>query len=317
VAASYRLERIGPGAAGLAVLTATLWGGNQVAIKAGLEGVPPVAMAVARFALGLAVVFVAARITRIAVTSVAGQWRGLAELSLLFTAQILLLNIGTAHTTSSRSIVLISAYPFFTALFAHLLIPGDRLSLRQVAGMLLAFAGIVTLFAGSLSLTDTAWLLGDVLVLGSGVLLGLRQVVIKRLVHNLHPYQVLFWQAALGLPFFIIISAIFESPADIEWTRRAILGVLYQGLVVAGACFIILVFLLSKHPASRLGVFGFLTPVVGVLLATWVMDEPVTMIVLISMALVAAGTTLGAVGAPDTANQAPRTQAYGRSRPAL
>jgi len=44
---------------------------------------------------------------------------------------------------------------------------------------------------------------------------------------------------------------------------------------------------------------------VGVLLATWVMDEPVTMIVLISMALVAAGTTLGAVGAPGTSPTTP------------
>ncbi len=293
------MERIGPGAAGLAILTATLWGGNQVAIKAGLEAMPPIAMAVARFALGLGVVFVAARWSQTAVTHVKGQWRGLVGLSLLFTAQILLLNIGTQHTTASRSIVLISAYPFFTAVSAHLLIPGDRLSLRQVMGMMLAFGGIITLFAGSLSFTDTTWLLGDALVLGSGMLLGLRQVVIKRLVHDLHPYQVLFWQAALGLPFFIGLSAVFESPGDIIWTQRAVLGVLYQGLVVAGGCFIILVFLLSKHPASRLGVFGFITPVVGVLLSTWVMDEPVSMVVVTSMALVAIGTTLGTTGAAE------------------
>lgn len=259
---------------------------------------PPVAMAAARFALGLAVVTLAARLTRTRVADVAGQWRGLIELSLLFTTQILLLNIGTQHTSSSRSIVLISAYPFFTALFAHLLIPGDRLSLRQVAGMMLAFTGIIVLFAGSLSLTETAYLLGDALVLASAVLLGLRQVVLKRLVHGLHPYQVLFWQAALGIPLFLVVSAIFESPADIEWTRRTMLGVAYQGLVVAGACFIILVFLLSKHPASRLGVFGFFTPVVGVVLAGWVMDESPDLMVLASMALVAAGTVLGTSGTP-------------------
>jgi drug/metabolite transporter (DMT)-like permease len=277
-----------------------------VAIKAGLEGMPPVAMAAVRFALGLAVVALAARLTRTRVTDVGGQWRGLIELSLLFTTQILLLNIGTHYTSSSRSIVLISAYPFFTALSAHLLIPGDRLGLRQVLGMLLAFSGIVLLFAGSLSITDTTWLLGDALVLGSAVLLGLRQVVLKRLVHGLHPYQVLFWQAALGIPLFIIVSLIFESPGEILWTRRAILGVLYQGLVVAGACFIILVFLLSKHPASRLGVFGFLTPVVGVLLAGWVMDESLSPIVLASMILVAAGTMLGAGGAPKMVAHEPR-----------
>ncbi len=309
--AFYRLDRIGPGAASLATLTAVLWGGNQVAIKAGLEGMPPVAMAAARFALGLAVVALAARLTRTRVTAVGGQWRGLLELSLLFTTQILLLNIGTHYTSSSRSIVLISAYPFFTALFAHLLIPGDRLGLRQVLGMVFAFVGIIVLFAGSLSITDTAWLLGDALVLGSAVLLGLRQVVLKRLVHGLHPYQVLFWQAALGIPLFIVVSLIFESPGEILWTRRAMLGVLYQGLVVAGACFIILVFLLSKHPASRLGVFGFLTPVVGVVLAGWVMDEALSQVVLASMILVAGGTMLGASGATGVAPETQQETATG------
>ncbi len=67
---------------------------------------------------------------------------------------------------------------------------------------------------------------------------------------------------------------------------------------MAGACFIVLVFLLSKHPASRLGVFGFFTPVVGVVLAGWVMDESPDLMVLASMALVAAGTVLGTSGTP-------------------
>ena len=40
------------------------------------------------------------------------------------------------------------------------------------------------------------------MVAASGLLLGLRQVVIKRLVQGLNPYQVLFWQAMLSLPLF-------------------------------------------------------------------------------------------------------------------
>ena len=68
---------------------------------------------------------------------------------------------------------------------------------------------------------------------------------------------------------------------------------------MAGACFIILVTLLSRHPASRLGVFGFITPVVGVVLSMWVMGEALSMVVVASMAMVASGTTLGAIGAPE------------------
>lgn len=300
----YSLETIGPGAGALALLTAVLWGGNQVAIKVGLEGLPPLAMAAARFLLGWLVVAAAAALTRRRV-AFDGDAAPLLGLGLLFVAQIGALNVGTQHTTASRSTVLISAYPFFAALFSHLLIPGDRLAPRQVAGMALSFCGIALMFAESLALTETAHLFGDALVLASAALLGLRQVVIKRLVAGQHPYKVLFWQALLSLPLFVAASALLEGGQGYAWSVRAAAGILYQGFVVAGACFIILVHLLSRHSAGRLGVYGFVTPVVGVGLSAWIAGDPLTWGLLSSVALVAAGiavsqTTARAVAGPPT-----------------
>lgn len=267
-----------------------LWGGNQVAIKVGLEGLPPLAMAVARFAIGWSVVAIAALITRERVALDPGEWRPLAGLCAIFIVQIATLNIGTLHTSASRSIVLISAYPFFTAAFAHLLIPGDLLTRRQVAGMVLSFFGIGFMFAESFAWTATEYLFGDTIVLLSAALLGLRQVVIKRLVAGAHPYKVLFWQALMSLPVFIIGSWALEGGIEqYTWSWRAAAGVLYQGVVVAGACFIILVSLLSKHSAGKLGVFGFVTPVVGVLLSMWITGDDVTVGLVGGMALVGSG----------------------------
>jgi drug/metabolite transporter (DMT)-like permease len=266
-----------------------LWGGNQVAIKVGLEGMPPLALAAARFSIGWVVVATAAAITRQPIGLEAGQWRPLAGLCLLFVVQIATLNIGTLHTSASRSIVLISAYPFFTAVSAHLLIPGDRLTRPQVVGMVLSFAGILFMFAESFVWTATQYLFGDAVVLLSAALLGLRQVVIKRLVADTHPYKVLYWQALMSLPVFVGLSLIVEGTAGYEWSWRAAAGVLYQGVVVAGACFIILVFLLSRHSAGRLSVFGFLTPVVGVALSMWITGDEPTVGLVGSMALVGFG----------------------------
>ena len=266
-----------------------LWGGNQVAIKVGLEGMPPLALAAARFSIGWVVVATAAAITRQPIGLEAGQWRPLAGLCLLFVVQIATLNIGTLHTSASRSIILISAYPFFTAVSAHVLIPGDRLTRRQVLGMVLSFTGILFMFAESFVWTATQYLFGDAVVLLSAALLGLRQVVIKRLVAAAHPYKVLYWQALMSLPVFVGLSLIVEGTAGYEWSWRAAAGVLYQGVVVAGACFIILVFLLSRHSAGRLSVFGFLTPVVGVALSMWITGDEPTVGLVGSMALVGFG----------------------------
>ena len=287
-AAGISNEHLGLRAGALALLAALLWGGNSVFIKLGLEGVPPLAMAGVRFVLGLMVVWAAALFSGIPLRPQAVEWRGLAGLAALFFVQIFLLNQGTYFTTAGRSTVLMSSYPFFTALFAHFFIPGDRLSFSKIVGLMLSFAGVALIFAESLALPGI-YLLGDVLVLVSGVLLGLRQVVIKRLVHGLHPYKVLFWQALLSLPLFWAFSAVFERDAVYQWTLPVIGSILYQGLVVAGLCFIIWVSLMKRHSASRLGVFGFATTVCGVFLSALLLGEALSWLLLLSMGLVATG----------------------------
>ena len=172
MAAEIRNEAVGLKAGTLAVVTAVLWGGNPVAIKVGLDGVPPAAMAGLRFALGALTVWVGALFAGIQLRIPPSEWKGLGGLALLFALQIWLLNAGTQYTTASRSGVVVNIYPFFTAFFAHLLV-GDRLGLGQWFGLLISFAGVVLLFWESLALAETQYLLGDAMVAASGLLLGL------------------------------------------------------------------------------------------------------------------------------------------------
>jgi len=286
---AIRNDSIGVRAGALALLMAVLWGGNTVAIKAGLVGLPPAAMAALRFIIGALTVWVGALFVGIPVRVPRAVWQGLAGLGVLFTVQIWLLNAGTQYTTAGRSGVLINVYPFFLTLFSHFFIPGDRLTVAKSIGLVFSFSGVFLLFAESVSMAYTDYVLGDLMVATSGMLLGLRQVVIKRLVQGLHPFQVLFWQAVLSLPIFAVWSLLFERDAHYEMSAAVVGGVLYQGLVVAGLCFILLVFLIRHHSASRLGVFSFATPIVGVLLSAWLLGEEISPVLWMSVVLVALG----------------------------
>ena len=284
---SIRNERLGLQAASMAVLAAFLWGGNTVFIKMGLQGVPPMAMALLRFILGTGVVLAAVLATGLRLRVQPAQRAGTVLLTVIFISQIILLNVGTNYTTASRSTVMICAHPIFTAVGAHFFVPGDRMNLGRSFGLALAFGGIVLAFGDALSLRGP--LLGDLLVLLSAVLLGMRQVVLKRIVHGLNPYTVLFWQAAPSLPVFGLLSLWFESEVEYSWSAPVIGAILYQGLVVAGLCFIIWVSLMRHHSASRLGAFGFATPICGVLLSGWLLEEALTPALLLSVGLVALG----------------------------
>lgn len=278
-------------AALLNMLTAILWGGNSVSIKLALDGIPPLFLAGVRFSLGIVVVFIWAKSLGLSLKLHPSERKGIAGLVLIFLTQIYLLNAGTAYTLASRSTIFISAYPFFTALFAHFFIPGDRISSAKVVGMVLAFAGVISVFAESIALSDFQYVLGDLLVLTSAMLLGARQIYLKRLTQNMHPGKVLIWQATPSLPIFFLLSFLFETQ-PLHLDTRIIGGVLYQGLVVAGFCFILLTSLLQRYNASKLAVFGFITPVIGVIISNMLLNDPISPGIVLSLALVGAGITI-------------------------
>ena len=116
----------------LVIFLALLWGGNSVSIKIGLQDIPPLALAVARFLLALLAVGAWAIIQRIPIAINRGELLPLLCLSTIFLLQIISLNVGTQFTNASRSTILINTAPFFTVLFAHFWVPGDRLSVAKM-----------------------------------------------------------------------------------------------------------------------------------------------------------------------------------------
>ena len=49
---------------------------------------------------------------------------------------------------------------------------------------------------------------------------------------------------------------------------------LFQGILVSFASYLVWFWLLRKYLASRLGVFSFMTPLFGVALGVWLLGEP-------------------------------------------
>ena len=188
---------------------AALWGGNTVAVKIGLAGIPPLALAGIRFLLGGATVLLWALAQKLQLGLEPGKRVAMTLLAALFLVQIAFLNLGVKFTLASRAALFLATYPFWTALLAHYFVAGDRLSGRTVTGLLLAFSGLVLLFGEGL-LAHRGSLGGDLFALGSGLLLGVRVVYTKRLTANMHPGKLLVWQSGLSVPAFFVLSFLIE-----------------------------------------------------------------------------------------------------------
>ena len=249
------------------------------------------ALAFFRFVIGLVIIGGWSLFRRVSLGLRRGELPRLLLLTAIFILQIITLNTGTLFTTASRSTIFINVYPFFTAIFAHLWIPAERLSIPKTLGIIVAFSGVFVTVAPNLGDGETS-ILGDILVLISGCFLGLRVVVTKLLVQSIHPYRLLVWYLSLSLPCYGVISFLFERGEPMQLTLSSAAALLYQGGVIAGFCFLAWTSILERYSASKLVVLFFATPLSGVLFSHLVLGDELTISLLGGAALVAAGIYL-------------------------
>jgi drug/metabolite transporter (DMT)-like permease len=274
----------------IALLLAVIWGGNPVAIKVGLADAPPLRLAGMRFVLGGIAILVYAWWTRRAgLFSVRpGEARVMWSLGLLFACQVGLVNYGTDLTSAGHASVLVNSYAIHTVVLAHFFLPGDRLTWRTLAGVLVAYAGVVMLLAQGVAL-DQGTLLGDLVVSLGAFLLGERMVYTSRAVQKVDPVKLLLAQSVIGSTAFFLVSAWWEWAIPTRYTLSLAVALGYQGVLVAGFNFLVNAWLLQRYQASGLAIISLASPLCGVFMAAVVTGDALTPILLGAAVLVAGG----------------------------
>ena len=210
------------------VLIVSLIGGGPLAVKIGLQGFPPLKMALFRCILGVIAVGGVGLFYGMSMRMRFEEFRRLLLIAALYTLHTITLNVGTQLTTASRSTIFFSLYPVFTVLFGHFWLPDDRLSVRKVLGIIAAFCGVFVALAPNLQGDSvTAYFIGDLIVLGAACSLALRITLTKVFVQEIYPHRLLVWLLGLNIPCFWVLSYLFERGKPIEWTFTSGAGLLY------------------------------------------------------------------------------------------
>ena len=282
------------------ILLALLWGGNVVAIKTALGTFPPFWSAFWRMSVGVPTIGLWALLRGIPLLPPRSEQASLTALGILMTVQTSLVYLGVNLTSAAYGSVLLNSYPISTSLISHFFVPGDYLSWTRVSGLVVAFSGISVLFLGrpDPELASRP-LLGNVICTTAAFLFGARFVFTKRIVEHVHPIRAVFWQSAFTLPFYLAAAALTAEPTRGPVTTASILAILYQGTVNNGFCMIVWILLVRRYRPGVLSVFGFLTPLFGVVFSAIVFSEKLSPVLLAAVAAVAAGIILVAKQSPQ------------------
>jgi len=275
------------------VILCLLWGVQQVVIKLTAPDITPVLQAGLRSAIATLLVFAWLRLRGVKLFEHDGSLPAGILAGVMFGAEFALIYHGLQFTSASRAVILLYTAPFWVALGAHWLIPGERIRRVQLFGLIAAFSGILVAFGDSLRLPNATELFGDLLLLGGGFLWGATTVVIKASsLSRLHPGKTLLYQLAISALMLPLISLSLGEAGIVALTPFAIGSLALQSIVVAAISYLVWFWLMTRYPASRLSAFSFLTPLFGVAAGALWLKETITWPLLLALLLVGAGIYL-------------------------
>ncbi len=260
----------------LMVMLCLSWGFNQISVKLALPDIPPLTQATLRSMGGLLFIMLIARLRGVSIFKRDGTLGPGLFAGTLFGLEFIFIYCGLVYTSASRAVVFLYVAPFVVALGSKRFL-GERLSVTQWSGLALSFAGVALAIGVPQASVDAKTILGDLLVMGGGVLWAATTLTIKatRLVHA-SAEKVLAYQIAVSIPilsFGALVSGetITHMPGLVAWAWLA-----YQTFWVVGITFLIWFFLIKSYSASKLSSFTFMTPLFGVIGGYFIMQDPLT-----------------------------------------
>ncbi len=219
-------------------------------------------------------------------------WPGMG-IAALFALEFLFLYPGMQLTTASRGVVVLYTAPFWVAGGAHLLVPGERLSGRQVAGLIAAFAGVGCAVADGL-VNGGGSLLGDAMVGLAAAFWGLTTVAVKanRVLRTLSPTRLLLYQLGGSAPILFAFAAWQGELSAPDATPLAWSWLAYQTVIVAFVSYLTWFWLITRYPAGRLSAYTFLSPLFGIAAGALILGEHASIELGLALLFVAIGIRL-------------------------
>ena len=257
----------------LYVMLCLIWGSTWLVIKVGYGGLGPFNVAALRFLIASIVLAPIVPLFRASWPSTRTEWTLVVWVGLvLFAADYGLIYWGEQFLDSGLTSILFALLPLVTIGFAHLYVPGDRITGRKLAGSVLAFGGIVALFGDRVRL-DPAGLGPMLAIVTSTVCAAAAGVATKRHGGNLHP-------ASLNAPAMLIGAAALGAaslaagdglalPLDAP-TWSAIVYLAIAGSVIT---FLGYFTLLKSWSVTSLSFISVFTPTIALFLGFVFLDE--------------------------------------------
>ena len=204
------------------------------------------------------------------------------------TIQYALTFTGLNGLKASTAIILVQLEFPLLALMAAIVFK-DHLGKLQIAGVALAFCGIV-LIAGQPQLQGN--MMPVILVFGGALSWAIGQIMVKKLDGAVSGFTLIAWVAVFATPQLFLASWMFETGQvqaikSMNWIGWGV--VIYLGLIMTALAYTIWYHLLGKFRITQVGPFLLLLPVTSIAGSVIILGERLTIVEAIGAVIVILG----------------------------
>jgi drug/metabolite transporter (DMT)-like permease len=256
------------------VVVSWVWGSTWLAIKIGLESVPPLIGSGLRFLIAGVILgaIVAWKKIEVPLTR---------ELRWMYVILILIsyaLPYGIVYwcqqfIPTGLSSILFGAYPLWVALLSHFLLSNERLDGFKVAGIMIGFAGVVVIFSRDVHWADSRGFVGMAGILSTTLMQAFGLVMIKKRFQAVSPFAFNMVGMSIAGALLLLAGLVFESVTTVKWDTAAVGSILYLAVVGSVIAFGTYHWLLKRVEAVYLSLVTFINPIIAVILGAIVFHE--------------------------------------------
>lgn len=280
-----------------AVFAVVIWGATFIATKIALQEVSPATIVWLRFAMGVVILGIAVVSRKQFAIPEKNEWLYFALLGFIgvtFHQWLQSNGLVTAQATTTAWIV--ASTPVFIAILGWMVLK-EKMGWVRVSGMTLAALGVLlvvskgnvmALFSGQ------EGTIGDLLVFISAINWAVYTILSRRELARHPAARMMFYVMLLGWLFASVwIFGFGPGISEIgHLTLKGWSAILMLGIFGSGLAYIAYYDALQVLPASQLGAFLNIEPLVTTVLASFMIGEAITIITLVGGAIIILGVWL-------------------------
>lgn len=275
-----------------------IWGASFMAVSVALADVGPVTIAAARIAIGALSLLTILRVMGLHLPPIntgTGRLIWLSALGMgMFSNAVpfALLSWGQTYVASGFAGVCMAVVPLFVLPLAHLLVPGEAMTLRRSIGFLTGFAGVLVLIGlDALSSAGTDFeSLARLACVGAALCYAIGAIV-TRLAPSVNMLS-LSAAALICASVLIVPVALLQEGVPSLPEARPMMAILYLGLFPTALAQILLVQIARSAGPAFLSTVNYQVPVWSVLFGALLLNEAVPPQLFAALALILGGLLL-------------------------